>query len=43
MRNLLHGLQRLSRPQKLAIALSALLIVLTWLAVCVVLASYWIP
>jgi len=42
MRNLPHHLQRLSRPQKLAIALTILLIVLTWLAVCLILASYWI-
>jgi hypothetical protein len=41
MRNLLDGLERLSRPQKLAITLMTVLIVVTWLAVCLVLASYW--
>jgi len=40
MGNRFHKIQGLTRWQKLAIALMLLLILLTWLGVCLILASY---
>ena len=41
MRNLRLAIHRLSRPQRLALAVMSVLVGLTWLAVCLVVASYW--
>jgi cytochrome c1 len=43
MKNLLQNIHRLSRRKRLAIYTMVILIVLTWLAVCVVFASILAP
>ena len=43
MMDLFKSINNLSRKRKLAVYLLLLLIVLTWLAVCVILASYLVP
>ncbi len=40
MRDLLYHISRLARWQKLVISLMLLLILLTWLSVCLILGSY---
>lgn len=42
-RQLLPALKRLSPAKRFLVALLALVVVLTWLAVCVILASYLVP
>ncbi len=41
MKNLVSHFRRLSRSKRVAISAFVILIVLTWLSVCLVLASYW--
>ena len=43
MMNLLRSIRRLALWQQLVIGFMLLLILLTWLAVCLVLASYVVP
>jgi hypothetical protein len=43
MKDLLNRIDGLSRGRKFAIYLLLLLNVLTWLAVCIILASYLVP
>jgi len=41
MRHLVNHVGRLSRAKRVTISALVILIALTWLAVCLVLASYW--
>lgn len=43
IRNLLKAFQQFAGWQKLVIGLMVIIIVLTWLAVCLVLAGYLLP
>ncbi len=43
MMDLLKSINNLSRGRKLAVYLLVLLIVLTWLAICLILDSYPVP
>jgi hypothetical protein len=43
MMNLLHSIKQLALWQQLIIGLMILLILLTWLAVCLILGSYLVP
>ncbi len=42
MRNLIRAVKHLSWRRKLVISILLLVVVTTWLAVCLVLASYWL-
>lgn len=43
MQNLLQSVKQLTGRQKLIVGIVLAVVVATWLAVCLILTSYWIP
>ena len=43
MKKLLAGIQRFTLRQKIAVGIMVVLILMTWLAVCLILTGFWGP